>query len=199
MDHSSAETSDQSVVDAVASAAKTTVGGMATGIIDVGEATPIVAPVFVALKLAKDTFDKVKRNKKQLEELHDRCTIITTYVIIRCNTESCKISVTPLMDCLDELKALSKSFSVRGTFSRIASCRRDGSRIQRLRDRIEGLVPVLELAAVIRVSEQVGGMQSDIDRIQRELGAAFDHQTNLVKGKLAEQNTLLVRCLTPPP
>lgn len=184
---------EPSIVDAVSSVAKMTVGGMATGVIDVGEATPIVAPIFVALKLAKDMFDKVKRNKKQLEELHDRCTVITTYVIIRCNTESSNIDVTPLMDCVDDLKALTKSYSVRGTFSKITGCRRDGNRIQRLRDRIEGLVPTLELAAVIRVSEQVGEVQTNVKRLCGEVGAALEQQTALVKGRLTEQTTLLVR------
>lgn len=183
---------DPSMIEAVTSAAKTTIAGFASGTIEVGEATPIVAPVFVALKLVRDIFDKVKRNKKQLEELHDRCTLITTYVIIRCNTESSSISVTPLMDCVDELKVLAKNYSVRGTFSRLANCRRDGTRIQRLRDRIEALVPILALAAVVRVSEQVGGVQSDVQRLYGEVGTALHQQTALVKEKLNEQTTLLV-------
>lgn len=57
--------------------------GFTSGIIDVGAATPIVSPVFVLLKRAKETIDAMKGRKDELDALHGHCTLITTYVIVR--------------------------------------------------------------------------------------------------------------------
>ncbi|CAM9848556.1 unnamed protein product, partial [Sphacelaria rigidula] len=135
--HSVVEDVAASTMEAVALAAKTVVEGLATGIIEVGEATPIVAPLFVALKLAKEMFDGVKRHREQLEELHDQCTVITTHIIIRCNAQSSKIDIAPLKKCVADLMRLATSYSVGGTFAKVVRYRRDKDRIDRLRRDIE--------------------------------------------------------------
>lgn len=167
--------------EAVRLAAKTIVEGLATGIIEVGEATPIVAPIFVALKIVKEMFDDVHRCKEHLEELHHRCIVITTYVIVKCNSKGSKIDVTPLEGCVKTLMGLALQCSVQGMFSRLVKYRRDKDQIERLRGRVEGLVQIMGLAGVVRVSEQVEGVRGDINAV-----------SNFLKGELAEQKAFLV-------
>lgn len=168
-------------MDGVRLATKTTVEGLATGTVELGEATPIVAPTLVSLKMVGEMLEDVRRNKERLEELHGRCVVITTYVIIRCNTGGSKIDVTPLEDCVQALRGLAARVSVRGTFAGVAKYRPDKTVIEGLRDRIEGLVPAMELTGVVRISEQLETVRRGIETI-----------SNALKGNSAEKKTRLV-------
>lgn len=170
-------------MEVVSLATQTVVEGLASEIIEVGSATPIVAPVFVALKLARRMFDGVKRHREQLEELHDQCTVITTHVIIKCNTQSSKIDIAPLEKCVADLIALATRNSIGGMFAKIGTYRRDKNRIDKLRREIEALVPIMGLGGVVRVSEQLESVRSDIERIADAIKAtSIEHKTLLVSG-----------------
>lgn len=54
---------------------------LATGAFEIGAATPVVAPLSVALLHAKGVIDGVGRNKDDLEELCAWCDLITVQVI----------------------------------------------------------------------------------------------------------------------
>lgn len=51
----------------------TVVEGVATGVIEIGAATPVVAPLCVALLKAKGIIDGASRNKEELKEIHEWC------------------------------------------------------------------------------------------------------------------------------
>lgn len=177
---STAEDMSQSTMEAVTLAAKAAAEGVVSGVIDVGEATPVVAPVFVALKLVMELFDAVKRHKDQLEELHQRCAMITTYVIVRCNTSSCAIDVTPLNECVEEIGVLASRYSVGGMFAKVGRYRRDRDRLGGLRSRIENLVSIMGLSGVAVVSSQVGDVRSDLERVAAGLQAGSKEQTAIL-------------------
>lgn len=147
----------------------TTVTTMTTTV-EVGKATPIVVPIFAALKRAKDTLDGAKRHKVELEDLHDHCIAITAYFIVRCNSPqtapaaACKAdadTAAPLADCLEALRELAGQCSVEGSipFAKLGRRRRESDRISRLGDRIEALVLGMGLVAVVRVSEEEEGAE----------------------------------------
>lgn len=184
--HGAVEDAEASTMEAVGLAAKTVAEGLAAGIIEVGEATPIVAPLFAALQAVKETFDGVKRHREQLEELHDHCTVITMHVIIRCNTPSSKIDIAPLKKCVADLVELVTSYSTGGLLAKVGRYRRDKDRVDKLRRDIEALVPIMGLGGVARVSEQLESMRNDIDRIADAIKVACiqssEHKTLLVSG-----------------
>lgn len=132
--------------------------------VEVGKATGTVAPIFAALKRAKEMVDGAKRHNTQLQVLHDRCIIITAYLIVRCNSQAavtcCKpdagdIDATPLEDCVEALRELAARCSLEGgALAKFGRRRRESDRINRLRNRIEALVPGMGLAAVVQVSEE---------------------------------------------
>ncbi|CAM9693319.1 unnamed protein product, partial [Ectocarpus sp. 8 AP-2014] len=186
---STAENVSQSTMEAVTLAAKAAVEGVVSRVIDVGEATPIVAPVFVALKLVIELFDAVKRHKDQLEELHRRCAMITTYVIVRCNTDSCAIDVTPLKECVEEIGVLASRYSVGGMFAQVGRYRRDRDRLDGLRSRIEKLLPIMGLSGVATVSSQVEDVRSDLEKVATGLQAASKEQTALLNQIAHSQNS----------
>eukprot|EP00752_Nemacystus_decipiens_P010888 g9681.t1 len=131
----------------------TVVEGVATGIIEVGAATPVVAPLCVALLKVKGVVDGVSRNKEELEEMHKWCRLITEQVIVKAKASSTStIDVSPLQKCVDELNKVAKRHRDRGRLARFVHSRNDGEDIQRLRVSIQTVVPIMGLAAVVDLS-----------------------------------------------
>ncbi|CAM9487528.1 unnamed protein product, partial [Ectocarpus sp. 12 AP-2014] len=60
--------------------ALTVVKLFAEGAIEIGASAPVVAPLCVALLEAKGVVDGASRNKEELQELHERCEMITVQV-----------------------------------------------------------------------------------------------------------------------
>lgn len=178
---SDVEDVSESRMKATAWAAKT-VEGLANGMIEVGEVTPIVVPLLVALKLARDTFDEVNRHRKQLEELHDQCMVITTHVFNRCDAQSSNIDIAPLVKCVADLMVLATSYSVGATIAKAARYR-DDDRIDGLRRDIEALVPIMGLGGVVKVSGQLESIQSNNERKADAIKvASTEHKALLVSG-----------------
>ena len=57
------------------------INSIAEGALEVGAATPVVAPLCVALLEAKKVIDGASRNGEELEELCGHCDLITVQVI----------------------------------------------------------------------------------------------------------------------
>lgn len=165
------ESVSESTMETVALAAKTVVEGLTAGIVGVDEAPPTVTPLVVALKFAKEALDGVKRHKERLEELYDRCTMVTTYVIIRCKSASSKIDIGPLETCVEEVRELAARCSIRGMFAKIERYQ-ESDRIEGLRRQIKALVPTMGLGGVARVSEQVESVQNGVKAIADVLKAS---------------------------
>eukprot|EP00752_Nemacystus_decipiens_P008588 g7668.t1 len=128
----------------------TVVESVAEGIIEIGAATPVVAPLCKALLKAKGVVDAASRNKEELEKLRQRCEMITVQVIDKTkSSKTSTIDVKPLQECVDKLKEVAERYDDRGRFARLVRFRRDGDDIQRLRVRIEAVVPVMGLSSVV--------------------------------------------------
>lgn len=122
------------------------VEGVAAGIIEIGAATPVVAPLCVALLKAKEVVDGASRNKEELDELQMICKIITEKVIDKAEaSKTSTINVKPLQECVDQLKVVAERYHDRGRLARLVHFRTDGDDIQRLRARIRDIVPIMTL------------------------------------------------------
>lgn len=134
----------------------TVVESVATGIIEIGAATPVVAPLCVALLKAKENLDGVKRNKEELEELHERCKIITVQVIDKVKaSNTSRIDVSHLQECVDKLEEVAQRYHDQGCLARLAQFRRDGDDIQRLHARIEAVIPIMGVVGVVNNGEML--------------------------------------------
>lgn len=100
----------------------TVVEGVAEGIIEIGAATPIVAPLCKALLKAKAIVDGASRNKEELAGLHERCDLITVQVIDDKTkaSNSSTIDVSPLKQRIDQLKDVAERYHDRGRWARLA-------------------------------------------------------------------------------
>lgn len=131
----------------------TVVESVAEGIIEIGAATPVVAPLCKALLKAKGVVDAASRNKEELEELRQRCEMITVQVIDNAKaSKTSTIDLKPLQDCVDQLKEVAYN---RGRLARLAHFRTDGEEIYRLRTRIEAVVPIMGLSGVVANGEKL--------------------------------------------
>jgi len=148
----------------------TVIEGVATGIIEVGAATPVVAPLCVALLKAKDVVNGASRNKDDLKQLSDRCDMITVQVIDECKRKGSNVDVSPLVACIDKLTDVAQRYHTKGRVARMAHFRKDGDDIQRLRDRIEAVVSTMGLAGVINIQDQL----DDVRRMLVRTTADFD-------------------------
>eukprot|EP00752_Nemacystus_decipiens_P017435 g15629.t1 len=134
------------VVQAARETAKLGVEGVAAGIIEIGAATPVVAPLCVALLKAKEVVDGASRNKEELEELLLICKIITEKVIYKAKaSKTSTIDVKPLQECVDKLKVVAERYHDRGRVARLVHFHTDGDDIQRLRVRVRDIVPIMTL------------------------------------------------------
>lgn len=149
------------------SALKMSVGIIATGTLEMGKEISVLQPVCAALERMKDSWDEIQRNEDRLAELHELCEVITSFVVVKCDGGRETIDITPLKQCVDDLEALVVDYSRRGLCSKL--CNRDGEVIERLGKRIEDVVPVMDLAATVAVSEQMAGMGSAVDQLTRRL------------------------------
>ncbi len=133
--------------------------GVTSGMIDIGTAAPVVAPIFVALRNAKGVVDGASRNKEELAELCETCHFITVQVIDKAEASGTSIiDVSPLLQCIDKLKVVAERYHHQGRLARLAQFRRDGGDIQRLRARIESVVRTMGLAVGLNNGEMLKQM-----------------------------------------
>lgn len=129
---------------------------VATGTLEIGAVTPVVAPLCVALLAAKGVVDEVDRSKQDLKELCTLCEVITAQIIEKAMASNTSIiDVRPLVECVDKLTRLAKRYQNQGRLARMVQFRRDGEDIRRLRGRIEALVPIMGLAGVVNNGEKL--------------------------------------------
>lgn len=149
-------------------AISTLVQGIAGGVIKVGEKTPRVAPVCVALLAAKEYVDGAGENKKELGELEERCTMIT----VRVNNEfqgsqTPTIDVEPLVNCVEELTQVAKRYNDQGSCWQMVQFRRHGHDIRRLGKKIETTVRTMGLARIFNTQERLERIQNMVVRSQQ--------------------------------
>ena len=147
-------------VDATREAARltmsTVVEGVTSGIIEIGAAAPVVAPLCVALVKAKAVVDGARRNKDELTELCQRCDLITVQVIDKAKaSRTAANDLSPLQECIDKLKVVAERYHAQGCLARLARFRKDGDDIERLRARIEAVVPVMGLSVAMNSEEKL--------------------------------------------
>lgn len=133
-------------VRAARQTARLGVEGVAAGILTVGAATPIVAPLCVALLKAKEAVDGASRNKEELEELLKLCKIITEKVIDKAEAlRTSIIDVSLLQKHVHDLNKVASRCRDQGRFAKRMHFRTNGEEIQRLRARIRDIVPIMTL------------------------------------------------------
>lgn len=99
----------------------TAVERLATGIIEIGAGTPVVAPLCVALLKVKGVVDGGSRNKEELAELCERCDLIAVQVIDKAKASNTStIDVAPLQKCIDKLEEVAKRYHDQGRLARLA-------------------------------------------------------------------------------
>ncbi|CAN0423039.1 unnamed protein product [Ectocarpus fasciculatus] len=148
-------------------AVSTVVKGIAGGVITVGSKTPIVAPLCAALLEAKVVVDGASRNKEELEEVSARCDILTVHVITKFKaSETSKIDVAPLEECVEKLKKVAKRYHDQGRVSRMVNFRKDGDDIRKLQKQIEAVVPIMGLTGVCNIAEGVTNIEDRLKDVQ---------------------------------
>ncbi|CAB1116775.1 unnamed protein product [Ectocarpus sp. CCAP 1310/34] len=153
-----------------------------------GKEIGFLQPVCAALGRMKDSWDEIQRNEDRLAELYELCEVITCFVVVKCDGGRNNIDVTPLSECVDDLEALVADYSRRGLCSKF--CNPDSEVIEQLGKRIENLVHVMELAATVVVSEQVGGVNAAVEDLRRQLEINWARNECL----LAKHETMLEEC-----
>lgn len=124
------------------------VEGLATGVIEAGAATPLVAPLMIMLNKVNGVVDKAVRHKEELEQLLKFCCVIMAQVIAKYNASREIVGITPLKQYIAELEELSED------------CNREsgvGSELQILKrgDRIENLCRSLDTLGSITAAAKV--------------------------------------------
>lgn len=149
-----------------------TVGILATGILDLGEHTPVIAPLCNALKRVKNYFEEKRRRWCRLMELHDRCTLLTTWVIIRYDEESSRLPITPLRDCVDELEKLVIKYAKLSAWRRW-SWSFDGKDVDELGRRVDGIVIAMHFAVTVNSADHIRLMAERLLEDKKESGVSL--------------------------
>lgn len=116
---------------------------------DVGEELPVIKPVFKTLTAIREKVDTVNNNGEELKALGERCTYVTACVVVKFkdNRRSSQTDVTPLEDCLKDVRRVVERCSRRGRFSRAVKASSDKDDIAQLNARIDRLAGDLGLAS----------------------------------------------------
>lgn len=140
-------------------AASTVFDSIVGGAIDIGAATPFVAPLCIALQKGKGMVDRASRNKQELNELLNWCWSITVQVINKIKAlETSTIDVTLLLECVFELQAVAERRRGQGRCSSLMFSHRDGDDIQRLRTKIKGAERFMALAIGVELRGEIDQM-----------------------------------------
>lgn len=178
--HVSSKTRRRATKDNVAnlrSALKGTARIIATGTLEMGKEISVIQPVCVALERMKNSWDEIQRNEERLGGLHELCEVISSFVVVNCYGSKKNVDITPLKEYVDDLEVLVADYSRRGLCSRF--CNRDSEVIEQLGRRLEHLVPIMDLAATVAVSEQVTAMGSSVDQLKRQLEGYWERNESL--------------------
>ena len=165
------------------SAIKNSAGIIATGTLEMGKEISVLQPVCATLEKMKESWDEIQRNEERLAELHELCEVITSFVVVKCDGGRENVDITPLKECVDDLEALVADYSRRGLCSKL--CNRDSEVIERLSNRIEDLVPIMDLAATVAVSQQVTAMGSSVNQLIRQLELNWARNECLLVSRVA--------------
>lgn len=121
---------------------------LATGVLDVGKHTPVIAPLCSALERISNHFKEQNRRRGRLMELHDRCTLLTTWVIIRYGNDTSRPPITPLRDCVHDLEKLVFGYRKLGTW-RVKLWNFNGKDVDQLGRRLDSLVADMHFAVTV--------------------------------------------------
>ena len=92
----------------------------------------------------------------------------------RYNEDSnCKIDVTPLVDCVDDIWDFSKIYNGRGKFKKMVKMSSDNDRIRELKERVYALVPIMNLGGVVKLAEQFSEMAQELASLKRTISAIY--------------------------
>lgn len=148
------------------------VDGLVTGVIKAGAATPLVAPLIVMLKQAKDLVDKAARHKEELEKLLEFCGVATAQVIDTYNDSLECFDITPLEKCIEELREVSGDCDGKsGAISELRGLN-DDDRIEKLGERLGAHVSITALGARRQHSNQLVS-------VPRMLAAVYTYRPDL--------------------
>ncbi|CAN0275763.1 unnamed protein product, partial [Scytosiphon promiscuus] len=161
---------DEVAREAARSTISIVVGGLATGIIEVGEYTTAVAPLCAALLRAKGIVDKIKRNKEELEELRVQCEMITVHVINKAKASRGAICLLgPLKECVDELEKVANNYDKQGCCSRLIHFRRHGADMEKLRGKIDRVIPIMQLSAMVGLGGENANIRDQIEELRQTM------------------------------
>ena len=130
---------------------QTAFGGLVATTLRIGTMTPL-APVCLALELARERLVAVRGCKERLEELHHKCELITTYVILQNGLQSSQIDITPLKDCVDELNDLAQTYADQSICAAYLHLFVSGGNVGRLERGIDTVLSVMNLAVSTRIA-----------------------------------------------
>lgn len=130
---------------------------------DVGEELPVIKPVFKTLTAIREKVDTVNNNGEELKALGERCTYVTACVVVKFkDNRSSQTDVTPLEDCLKDVRGVVERCSRRGRFSRAVKASSDKDDIAQLNARIDRLAGDLGLASNAILERKVDELSAKI-------------------------------------
>lgn len=147
--------------DTIGAAIGEGVGILATGVLEVGKHTPMIAPLCNGLERIKGHWDENCRRRGRLLELHDRCRVLTMWVIIRYDEGALQLPITPLCECVESLRTLVIKYSRLSTRGKLF-WNYDGKDIDQLGRRLDSLVTDMNFAVTMKTVEQVRRMAERI-------------------------------------
>lgn len=114
-----------------------------------------VSPLLMLLKQAEGEVDRAVRRQDELKELHKLCGIFTEQAFDKYRETPSALDISPLQECIVELNEVAEYYGHSRSVLSKPHSPRHGDRIQNLRERIDRLVPVMDLVAVVNSSDEL--------------------------------------------
>ena len=128
---------------------------LAAGTIEACADLPFASPLLILLKQAKSVVDKALNRQEELKELHKLCGVITGQVIDKYHNTSSGFDTSPLQECIEELNEVAEHCCHNRSVLSKPNSPKNGDRILKLRERIDQLVPIIDRAAGVNISNQL--------------------------------------------
>lgn len=123
---------------------------------ELGEELPWLGSALKTLRITREKIADVRSVPEEVQALCERCTYLTACVAVKFRRNpSSEVDVTPLEDCVENVKGFVDRYSQRRKASRLFKASSDKTEIARMNARLDRLTANLSLVGIATVEQKV--------------------------------------------
>eukprot|EP00903_Cladosiphon_okamuranus_P014782 g13694.t2 len=131
---------------------------------DLGVRLPCIGPIFKAINAIREKAEKMEDNRKELIDLHERCSEITASFFVKSNRNSPGFDVVRLLNLIQDVDAFVTDCQQNSGEGKILKSAKVAGKIAGLHERINRMTNDMGLADIAAIVKGIIEMKKDMVR-----------------------------------